>query len=149
MDKLISFRDIQINDFVRCQKILSQLTNKNEIFSVESFSTLLASLKNDHRIIGCFYNDIEAENEHLVGIGTILIEHKLIHNCSCVGHIEDIAVDEKYRNLNIGKMLINNLVNIAKDKNAYKVILNCNQEKTGFYEKCGFHKSNFEMRINI
>jgi len=149
MEQQISFRDIQLSDYNETKTILSFLTKQNEDFSFDSFTKLYSSLNSNHRIICCFYNDIEAETNTLVGIGTILIEYKLIHNCSCVGHIEDVAVHEKYRNMNFGKKLIDKLVTIAKEKYAYKVILNCTEENAGFYKKCGFHESNIEMRINI
>ena len=148
-DNSVSFCDIQIKDYVSCKRLLSFLTKKNEEFSFDLFSKLCSSLHSDYRIICCFYNDIEAGTQIMVGMGTLLIEHKLIHNGSCVGHIEDIVVDGKYRNMKFGKKIIDELVNIAKEKQAYKVILNCNEEKIGFYQKCGFHKSNVEMRINI
>lgn len=148
-DDNISFCDIKIKDYESCKKILSFLTKTNEEFSLDFFSKVCSSLHSNHRIICCFYNDIEADAKTLVGMGTLLIERKLIHNCSCVGHIEDVVVHEKYRNMNFGKKIIDELLSIAKDKQAYKVILNCNSEKIGFYQKCGFHKSNVEMRINI
>lgn len=149
MENQLLFKDIQINDYRESKNLLSFLTKKNEDFSFESFTKVCSSLNSDHRIICCFYNDIEAETQVMVAMGTILIEKKLIHNCSCVGHIEDIVVHENYRNLNFGKILINYLVNIAKERQVYKVILNCTELNAAFYQKCGFHKSNVEMRINI
>ena len=149
MDNQLVFRDIQIHDYQESKSLLSFLTKTNEDFSLESFSKVCSSLHSEHRIICCFYNDIESGDKVMVAIGTIFIEHKLIHNCSYVGHIEDIVVHEKYRNMSFGKSLIDYLVNIAKERQAYKVILNCSEEKIGFYQKCGFYKSNVEMRINV
>tara|TARA_A100001011_G_scaffold399405_1_gene507880 strand:+ start:77 stop:541 length:465 start_codon:yes stop_codon:yes gene_type:complete len=148
-NKMISFKDICINDYKKSKYLLSSLTNKIEDFSLNLFSQLCSSLNSNHRIICCFYCDIEAELDIMIGMGTILIEHKLIHNCGCVGHIEDVVIDQKYRNMNIGKLLIENLVNIARNKEAYKVILNCSSDKKEFYKKCGFYESNNEMRMNI
>lgn len=51
--------------------------------------------------------------------------------------------------MNLGKSLINYLVNIDKEKGAYKGILNCSTNNTAFYQKFGFHESNIEMRQNI
>lgn len=149
MENQLVFRDVQIHDYQESKSLLSFLTTTNEDFSLESFSKVCSSLHSDHRIICCFYNDIESGDKVMVAMGTIFIEHKLIHNCSCVGHIEDIVVHEKYRNMNFGKFLIDYLVNIAKERQTYKVILNCSEENMRFYQKCGFHKSNLEMRLNI
>lgn len=149
MENQLVFRDIQIHDYQESKSLLSFLTKTNEDFSLESFSKVCSSLHSDHRIVCCFYNDIESGVKVMVAMGTIFIERKLIHNCSCVGHIEDIVVHEKYRNMNFGKNLIDYLVNIAKERQTYKVILNCSEENMKFYQKCGFHKSNLEMRLNI
>ena len=51
--------------------------------------------------------------------------------------------------MKLGKTLIDYLVNVARQKGVYKVILNCSKTNVEFYEKCGFHNSNVEMRINI
>jgi len=149
METQIQFRDIQFHDYEQAKSLLSLLTQQKENFSVESFVKLCCSLNSKHRIICCFYNDIEAEIKVLVAMGTIFIEEKLIHNCSCVGHIEDIVVHDKYRNMNFGKMLIKYLVEIAREKQAYKVILDSSEEKKKFYQKCGFEQSSIQMRKNI
>tara|TARA_B110001450_G_C17341392_1_gene367662 strand:- start:56 stop:505 length:450 start_codon:yes stop_codon:yes gene_type:complete len=149
MENIFTFRNIKTSDYERCKNILSQLTHKNEDFNIDKFSRLCSFLNSNHRIICCIYHDIEAEIEIIVGMSTIFIEPKLIHNCSCVGHIEDVVVDEKYRKMNVGKLMINELVNYAKQRGAYKVILDCDEDKVGFYRRCGFYKSSAQMRINI
>jgi len=145
----VVFKDIQVHDYQECKSLLSFLSKSNEEFSFESFSKVCSSLHSDHHIICCFYHDIEYGDKVMVAMGTIFIEHKLIRNCSCVGRIEDVVVHEKYRNMNFGKMLIEHLVNIARERQAYKVILNCNEYNSEFYRKCGFNKSNVEMKISI
>lgn len=149
MENQMSFRDIQINDYEHSKSLLSFLTKTNEDFSLGTFSKVCSSLHSNHRIICCFYYDIESGEKVMVAMGTIFIEHKLIHQGSCVGHIEDVVVHEKYRTLNFGKMLIEYLVNIARERQAYKVILNCNKCNSEFYRRCGFYQSNIEMRMNI
>ena len=149
MENQVVFRDIQIRDYQESWSLLSFLTKTNEDFSLESFSRVCSSLDSNHRIVCGFCNDIESGDQVMIAMGTIFIERKLIHNCSCVAHIEDVVVHEKYRNMNFGKILIDHLINIAKKRQAYKVTLNCSEEKMGFYQKCGFYKSNVEMRINI
>jgi len=149
MEGIISFRDIQTHDYENSKSLLSFLTKTKEEFSLESFTELCSSLNSNHRIICCVFNDIESGLNTMVAMGTFLIEKKLIHNCGCVGHIEDVVVHENYRNINVGKALIEYMINIAKERQAYKVILNCNEGNTDFYRKCGFHKNNLQMRIDI
>lgn len=41
----------------------------------------------------------------IVGTITLLIENKIIHNGSKVGHVEDVVIDSNHRKLGIGKLL--------------------------------------------
>jgi glucosamine-phosphate N-acetyltransferase len=85
----------------------------------------------------------------IVATGTIWIEPKMIHNFQAVGHIEDIVVDASLRGQGIGKCMIQELIDFAKNKNCYKVILHCDADKVEFYEKCGFEKRGVEMRYSM
>ena len=42
----------------------------------------------------------------IIGSGTIIYEPKIIHGGKSVGHIEDIIVNEKYRNLGIARSIL-------------------------------------------
>lgn len=41
--------------------------------------------------------------KNIAAAGTILVEHKFVHQNGLVGHIEDIIVNEQYRGKNFGK----------------------------------------------
>ena len=70
----------------------------------------------------------------IVGTGKLLIETKFFDP---VGHIEDIVIDEQYRNLNLGKKLVKFLIDVAQHEyKCYKVVLNANETVTPFYVKC-------------
>jgi glucosamine-phosphate N-acetyltransferase len=62
-----------------------------------------------------------------------------------VGHIEDIVVDKELNGKGIGKQLINELSEYAKNNGCYKVILDCKEDISLFYEKCGFVKKERQM----
>ena len=87
---------------------------------------------------------IEYEN-NIICTGTIIYEKKFIYNNSCLGHIEDICVKQNYRKNGIGKLLVEYLMNIAKEKGCYKVTLSCSEENSCFYIKCGLEKRGFQM----
>lgn len=74
----------------------------------------------------------------IIASGTLIIESKLIHGLSAVGHIEDIVVTKDMRGRSIGHTLIAHLVAMAKQHGCYKVILDCNDHNIPFYEGCGF-----------
>ena len=95
------------------------------------------------------YICIDIEKDKLVGIITIFIERKLIHNMGKVAHIEDLVVHPEYRKNGISKLLINTCIQYAKNEECYKIILNCSENLIKFYEKNNFHNSGFQMRLNL
>ena len=55
-------------------------------------------------------------------------------------YIDDLCVDELYRNKHIGRSLYNHVIEYAKSMNCYNVTLNVwegNDSAKAFYEKCG------------
>lgn len=74
-----------------------------------------------------------------------MIEKKIIHHKGKVGHIEDIVISNEYRNQGLGKMLIEFLINRAKEEKCYKIILNCQEQNIPFYAKCNFIKKEYQM----
>lgn len=87
---------------------------------------------------------IEVDNK-IIATGTIIYEHKFIHNISICAHIEDICVDENYRNQNYGLKLIEHLIKEAEMKKCYKVILDCDKKLYNFYNKCGLEEKGIQM----
>jgi len=85
----------------------------------------------------------------IVGTATLYILEKLIHTGGKVGIIEDVAMHERSRGLGVGKKIIDHLIEHAKLNNCYKVILSCNKNNIGFYEKCGFYKHEITMRKDL
>lgn len=87
--------------------------------------------------------------DQVIGTGSIFIETKFLHGGGKVAHIEDVAVDADYKCSGIGKLIMELLIKIAKDAKCYKVILDCSPSVVGFYEKLGFKKHEYQMRLNI
>lgn len=93
-----------------------------------------------------YYNNLERNHnifffildEKIVGIITLLIEQKLIHNGKSVGHIEDLVVLDLYRNKNIATKLIDYIIEYSKNNNCYKIILDCDIKLETFYIKKSF-----------
>jgi glucosamine-phosphate N-acetyltransferase len=84
----------------------------------------------------------------VVGSTTMLIEPKFIHNGGNVAHIEDVVVSKDYQGKGIGEMLMRSLLDLAKDNNCYKTILDCTDEVKPFYEKMGFKRTSNGMRYD-
>lgn len=133
-------RKIQIDDYHKNYlELLSQLTEVGDV-TYNQFGVQIELLKtHQHQIY------VIEENKKIIATGTILIEEKIIHNCSRVAHIEDVVVDKRYRGLKLGKKMINFLVCKAKLSHCYKVLLDCDEKNVGFYEKCDFKPKSVSM----
>lgn len=124
--------------------LLSQLSYTNYINN-KQFSEFISNKPQEHLIYICK----NIEKDKLVGMITIFIERKLIHNLGKVAHIEDLVVDKDEQGKNIAQTLINKCIEYAKNENCYKIILNCNENLIKFYEKNNFYNSGYQMRMNI
>jgi len=122
--------------------ILSELTNA-PIIPYKNYIKILNNLNENHQIF------VYLEDNVPVGVITLLIEQKLIHNGKCVGHIEDLVVKKEYNGKRIAKKLINHCMGIAESKNCYKIILDCKEELESFYKKCNYNKQGICMRYDI
>jgi glucosamine-phosphate N-acetyltransferase len=90
----------------------------------------------------------DTEQDYLVvGYGKVIVDRK--REGRPAGLIEDIWVHENYRKTGIGKNIMENLIELAKKRDCYKVVLICAEHNIGFYEKCGFHLHQHGMRINL
>lgn len=89
------------------------------------------------------------ESNKIVGSVTLIIEQKFIYNLSKIGHIEDVFVDNNYRNKGIGSKLIQKALEFSKEKGCYKVILVCNKETSNFYKYNKFEIRGLHMSYLI
>ncbi|KAI9203544.1 putative glucosamine-phosphate N-acetyltransferase [Polychytrium aggregatum] len=124
---------------------LSQLTTVGNL-TEELFQERFARLKRFNEIYYCIAIEDLTSNK-IVGLGTIMIEDKFIHEAGRVGHIEDIVVNDCARGKNLGKIIIEALKFIGKEKGAYKTLLACSQHNIGFYAKCGMAQKEVVMSV--
>lgn len=130
------------HDCVEYCKLLKQLTTIDpDHISVEKFKKRVRLISGNpyHKII------VAKINNTIVGTTTILIEPKFIHDLSFVAHIEDVVVDTTYRGAGIGKCLMKKAINISKDFDCYKIILDCSTKNVSYYEKLGFSVKETQM----
>jgi len=126
------------------------------------FLTSLDSLRKtsniDENKANAIFDKINSNNDHIivvaelngkiVGTTTLLIEQKFIHNGGIVGHIEDVAVDNKFQGQKIGEKIIKYVLDYARNRGCYKTILGCTDEIKPFYEKIGFKNVANELRFD-
>ena len=137
-------KDDMIDEYLNLIKNLSDTIERDNIVNLMNYYKImeLYPFIQIWTIKDTYYNK-------LIGCGTLILEPKFIHKCSNVGHIEDICISPEYKGNGYGKMLIKLLVDISKENNCYKVILNCKDENKVFYEKCGFNQKNVQMGLYL
>mgnify|MGYP000388492422 CR=1 FL=1 len=144
-----SIRPLKPSDFSKgFLGLLAKLTTVGNV-SEEEFTRRFKEIfnakeKSDSHTPPYFIAVIE-DKGRIVATGTLLIEKKFIHGCGCVGHIEDVVVDETMRGQHLGQQMIRFLTDYAKHAHCYKVILDCSEHNVGFYEKCGYSRKSVQM----
>ena len=129
---------------------------ENDLFNgfLESMDSLKLASNLDREKAKKIFEKITSNSNHfiyvaildarIVGSTTMIIEPKFIHDGGNVAHIEDVVVSKEYQ----GKGIMQSLLDLAKDNNCYKTILNCSDEVKPFYEKIGFKRTSNGMRFD-
>ncbi|XP_058073525.1 glucosamine 6-phosphate N-acetyltransferase [Magnolia sinica] len=127
--------------------LLGQLTVCDPI-SDEQFLARFQDLKSngDDHVICVIEDD---HSGRIIATGSVFVEKKFIRNCGKVGHIEDVVVDSGARGKHLGQKIVRFLLDHARSMGCYKVILDCDVENKGFYEKCGFKEKSVQMAMYL
>jgi len=136
----------EIDEYKSYCGLLGELTSIDvDAISPEAFEARINLIRSNplHKIF------IAKIDGLIVGTATLLIEPKIIHNLSYVGHIEDVVVRESHRQHGIGGKLVKHCVSYASATGAYKLILDCNDENIHFYERFGFKKKENQMALYV
>jgi glucosamine-phosphate N-acetyltransferase len=142
-------RELQDDDLIN--GFFETLSNLSEVGSIGKERNLaekiLNTIKQDKNYITIIAED--KKNHQIIGTATLFIEQKFIHNGGKAGHIEDVVTRKGYEGRGIGKGMVKELIKKAKENGCYKIILDCDEKVTSFYEKIGFRKHSIMMRINL
>lgn len=126
-------RTLEESDLPQLSNILSQLSTVGHISReklLEFYQTVSVSPRHTVSVIA-------DSSDRLIGCATLIVEPKILHEGSYVGHIEDVVIDKEYRGIGLGRSLIKHLIGESKKQGCYKVILDCSEGNIPFYEKCG------------
>lgn len=140
----ITIRELEeqdlFNGFLQSMDSLKPVSNIDKEKAIEIYNKIKSN--SNHLVY------VAILNERIVGSITMLIEQKFIHNGGNVSHIEDVVVSKEHQGKGIGEMLVESLLELAKDNNCYKTILDCSDEVKPFYEKIGFKRHSNGMRYD-
>tara|TARA_B100000029_G_scaffold302750_1_gene295574 strand:- start:227 stop:670 length:444 start_codon:yes stop_codon:yes gene_type:complete len=140
----ITIREIQESDLEKgFLESLDNLKKASDLEENKAKNILKTILDDSNHII-----HVAELDGKIVGSSTLLIEQKFIHRGGLVGHIEDVVVREGFERMQIGKLIVESLLEQAKKRGCYKTILDCKDDIKGFYEKIGFKYESNEMRFD-
>ena len=141
----IKIKQVTISDLNRVYELLNELycgKIDHEGFVIRYNEKL--SKTDSYNIVALFDNKI-------VGVCTSDLQTKL-RRAKKQCFIEDLIVDQNYRNIGVGTSLLKNVIEFAKQQDCEVVklssfISNVNAHK--LYEKNGFVKQSYEFKLNL
>ena len=148
MNNSFVLREAKAEDLEQLLQLLHQLSKKTEEDEKAERAKLEETLK---RMVadGNYFTCVFEEGGKVLGTGLLLVQLNLAHGGRPYGHIENIVVDENHRKEGIGMRVVEWLVERAREKGCYKVILDCSRENMPFYEVIGLEEHGIEMRLDL
>lgn len=104
-------------------RVLTVVTDPGEEAWLAQFNALKAAAHTYYGIV-----ILDKASDRIVAVGTVFIERKFLRGLGSVGHIEDIAVDERQQGKKLGLRVIQALTRISENSGCYKTILNCSDK---------------------
>lgn len=143
----VTVRHAQLEDLNRCSELLKVLakvtSDEHEIFDSKTFEDLIS---NERASL------VVAEEDGIVlGMASISFNLALRYNGEYC-QLEELVVDEEARGKNVGGLLIEETIKLAKKRGCKEYglyILESTKHNQGFYEKYGFVKVGEEMRQSL
>ncbi len=142
-------RKAEASDLEPLLGLLDQLKPNNKRYSQEDHTAAYKALLEITQNKDYFLKVCEIEGK-LAGTAMLLVQMNLSHGGKPYGHIENVVTDQAYRGKGVGGLLVEDLLREAKTARCYKVILDCAESVSPFYQKFGFKKhGSIEMRIDL
>ena len=147
-EKVIEYGVLEENELLSLLELYQQLNPTDDIMS----ENIAKNIWNDIQSQNIKYF-VAKENGKIVSSCYVCIIPNLTRGGKSIGFIENVITDTKYRRKGIGKKVVENAIEYAKEHNCYKVLLQSGNKRTEahkFYEAIGFDstsKKTFEIRL--
>ncbi len=137
----VHLRNAIINDAGQIYVLICQLENKtmDRAYFDRTFEQNLQSPE-------IFYRVLEG-NERIIGFVSMHIQN-LLHHEGKVAEVQELCVEENYRNRGFGKILLEEAILEAKRRNCELIELAANNKREDahrFYEREGWERSHFKF----
>ena len=137
----------KLEDQIRCSELLDVLTEatseQNEIFDSDTFSELISNERGSLVIA--------EENGIILGMASVSFNLALRYNGEYC-QLEELVVDQDARGKNVGGLLIEEALRLAKKRGCKEFglyLLESTKHNQPFYEKYGFVNIGDEMRQSL
>lgn len=145
----MEYRIAKKDDLQRLLVLYKQLNPEEELVDLEKASSIWdATEKTD-----ATRYFIAVDDTRIVSTCNVTLVPNLTRNGKSFAIIENVITDNDYRRQGIGKKVIENAIQYAKENNCYKIVLLSSAKRTKshkFYESIGFNgnsKKGFEIRF--
>ncbi len=145
----MEYRTAQKKDLAGILILYKQLNPEEEIIDLEKAHSIWDATENSN--VTKYF--VAADKEKIVSTCNITLVPNLTRNGRSFAVIENVITDNNYRKRGIGKRVMQNAIEYAKENNCYKVVLLSSIKRTEshrFYESIGFNgnsKKGFEIRF--
>ena len=140
----VTVRLAKLEDQDRCSELLDVLSkatsDPHEVFDSKTFKNLISNERGSLVVA--------EENGTVLGMASISFNLALRYNGEYC-QLEELVVDKEARGKNVGGLLIEETIKLAKKRGCKEYglyILESTKHNQGFYEKYGFVKVGEEMR---
>ncbi len=134
---MIEIRKLTIDDLEGLVKLLEQLWPGKSIDTNAVKKIIEKGLDNDYQVYIC-----AIDGKNLIGYCSLTIKNNLWMSAN-LGNVDELVVDSDYRNRGIGKLLMNEIEQIARSYACKRLELDSAFHRTiahEFYERIGFEK---------
>jgi len=142
----LNIRDVKVTDFVWIHSFVNAL--EETIFEIEEFKKAFEQNINNPDFI---YLLAEIDGQS-VGYVSCHGQHLLHHGGQFIGEIQELFVQPEFRNLGVGKQLIEHLILLAKQNGIVQLEVTSNNKRTDthrFYERERFVQSHKKFTLKI
>ena len=143
----VNIRLAKLEDHHRCAELLNVLakatSDPNESFDSDTFNNLISNERGSLVIA--------EENGIILGMASVSFNLALRYNGEYC-QLEELVVDQDARGKNVGGLLIEETLRLAKNRGckvAELYVLDSTKHNQTFYEKYGFVKIGEEMRKSL
>jgi len=144
---IVKLKKIEAKYMKELIDLLQDISNFKPNFS--EYKSIYNSFIAQNDVIGivALVKENKFSNEKVVGFGSLHMSKRI--RGGVIGFIEDVAVNENFRKKGIGELIIKELIDKAREKKCFKLVLQSREETKIFYQKIGFNQSGNSMTLSL